>query len=156
MQYQFITREERAQVAVREIHLQGRLSAAGAAVSLTSGQGVYRTLKVVSECEVEIGVDAARMLRDPSEHHNEAFIGDFWVDWNGPRGGVTLTIRQAPQNFPKRLRATPDALEAFLYPRRQSSRSWTSRQSCSAERNGWQRSGKRRRRSKRARKSGMR
>ena len=34
-----------------------------------------------------------------------------------PRGGVTLTIRQAPQSFPKRLRATPDALEPFLYPR---------------------------------------
>ena len=117
MQYQFINREERAQVAVREIHLQGRLSAAGGAVSLTSGQGVYRTLKVVSECEVEIGVDAAKMLRDPSEHHDESFFADFWVDWNGPRGGVTLTIRQAPQNFPKRLRATPDALEAFLYPR---------------------------------------
>ena len=37
-----------------------------------------------------------------------------------------------------------------------SSRSWTSRKSCSAERNGWQRSGKRRRRSKSARRSGMR
>ena len=73
-------------------------------MSLTSGQGFYRTLKVVSECEVEIGVDAAKMLRDPSEHQDESFLGDFWVDWNGPRGGVTLTIRQAQQNFPKRWR----------------------------------------------------
>ena len=117
VQYQFINREDRPRVAIREIHLQGRLSAAGPAVSLTSGQGINRTLKVVSECEVEVGVDAAKMLRDPSEHQDESFFGDFWVDWNGPRGGVTLTIRQAQQNFPKRLRATPDALEAFLYPR---------------------------------------
>ena len=95
VQYQFINREERPQVAVREIHLKGRLSAAGGAVSLTSGQGVYRTLKMASEREVEIGVDAAKMLRDPSEHQDECFYGDFWVDWNGPRGGVTLTIRQA-------------------------------------------------------------
>ena len=91
VQYQFINREARPRVAVREIHLKGRLSAAGGAVSLTSGQGVYRTLKVVSECEVEIGVDAAKMLRDPSEHQDESFLGDFWVDWNGPRGGVTLS-----------------------------------------------------------------
>ena len=119
MQDQLITREDRAQVAVREMHRQSRLSADGAAVSLTSGQGVYRTLKVIERVR---GGDRpfrqpATTRRDPSEHHEEAFIGDRWVDWNGPRGGVTLTIRQAPQSFPKRLRATPDALEAFLYPR---------------------------------------
>ena len=76
-QVAFINREARPRVAVREIHLKGRLSAAGGAVSLTSGQGVYRTIKVVSECEVEIGVDAAKMLRDPSEHQDESFFGDF-------------------------------------------------------------------------------
>ncbi len=116
VQYQFINREEPPRVAVREIHLKGRLAAAGGAVKLTSGEGHYRTNKVVSEREVDLGVDTAKILRDPSEHQDECFFGDFWVDWNGPRGGVTLTIRQAQQNFPKRLRAVPDALEAFLYP----------------------------------------
>lgn len=117
LQYQFINREEQPRVAVREVHLKGRLSARDGSVRLTSGEGHYRTNKVVSEREVELGVDTAKMLRDASEHQDECFFGDFWVDWNGPRGGVTLTIRQAQQNFPKKLRATPDSLEAFLYPR---------------------------------------
>ena len=119
LQYQFINREEQPEVAVREVHLKGRLAAPGGSVRLTSGEGHYRTNKVVSEREIELGVDTAKMLRDASEHQDECFFGDFWVDWNGPRGGVTLTIRQAQQNFPKRLRGTPQAVEAWLYPPRE-------------------------------------
>ena len=88
LQYQFINREEQPRVAVREVHLKGRLSAPDGTVSLTSGEGHYRTNKVVSEREVDLGVDTAKMLRDASEHQDECFFGDFWVDWNGPRGGA--------------------------------------------------------------------
>ena len=116
VQYQFINREGSPKVAVKEIHLKGQFSLQDGAVALTSGKGHYRTKKVSSDRGVEISVDAAKMLRDPSEHQDECFFGDFWVDWNGPRGGLTVTIRQAQQNFPKVLRATPGAIDAYLYP----------------------------------------
>ncbi len=115
VEYQFINCEEREALSLKEIGLRCQLPFAEE-VALTSGEGHYRTAKNRSAKEVEISVDGRKMLRYASEHLDQCYFGDFWVDWNGPRGGLALTMRQAQQNFPKRLRATMDGIEAYLYP----------------------------------------
>ena len=54
---------------VERFALYDRPAAAGP-VKLTSGEGHYRTNKVVSEREVDLGVDTAKILCDASEHQD--------------------------------------------------------------------------------------
>jgi hypothetical protein len=61
-------------------------------------------------------LDAETMLYQSNEHYIDSFYGDFWVDWCDDRGGLALSIHQAHQNFPKKLRVASDGIACALYP----------------------------------------
>ena len=61
-------------------------------------------------------LDAETMLYQANEHFIDSFYGDFWVDWRNERGGLTCSIHQAHQNFPKRLAADAEGITCALYP----------------------------------------
>lgn len=50
------------------------------------------------------------------EHAFQAYWGDFWASWTSQTGGLAVTLRQAQQNFPKAIEATPEQLAVKLYP----------------------------------------
>jgi hypothetical protein len=56
------------------------------------------------------------MLYQSNEHFIDSYYGDFWVDWLDEQAGLTLSIHQAHQNFPKTLRVDAQGIVCSLYP----------------------------------------
>ncbi|MCJ7548585.1 MAG: hypothetical protein MUQ30_02765, partial [Anaerolineae bacterium] len=84
---------------------------------LALGQGYYRTTIVESDDgPLEMALTTETMLYQSNEHFIDSYYGDFWVDWRDARGGVTLSIHQAHQNFPKALRVAAEGIACGLYP----------------------------------------
>ena len=48
-------------------------------------------------------INTETLLYQSNEHYSDCFYGDFWVDWRDAAGGLSLSIHQAHQNFPKGL-----------------------------------------------------
>ncbi len=62
-------------------------------------------------------IDADDLLYSGNEQVAETFHGDFFADFTLPRGGLTATIHQAHQQFPKALRIGPQGVLIDLLPR---------------------------------------
>ena len=115
VEHQFIHAEDRPQFLLESLELMFRPQASGPA-HVALGQGYYQTAIEESDRSVEMLLDAETMLYQSNEHYVDCFYGDFWVDWRDPQGGVRLSIYQAHQNFPKKLRADGDGIVCSLYP----------------------------------------
>ena len=84
------------------------------------GEGFYRTRIDRREADdssfLAMTINAETVLWEAWEHYPDSFYGDFWADWTNPSAGLTVTIHQAHQNFPKALEASPAGLDCLLYP----------------------------------------
>ncbi len=78
------------------------------------GQGYYRTS--IQDGPADQLLDQETILYQAVEHVLETFYGDFWADWSGDRGGVSITQFQAHQNFPKRLKVDAAGIDVDVFP----------------------------------------
>lgn len=83
---------------------------------LALGQGYYRTEIQQSDDALEIALTTETMLYQANEHYVNSFYGDFWADWRDETVGLTCSIYQAHQNFPKKLAVARDGITCSLYP----------------------------------------
>jgi hypothetical protein len=115
VEHQFIHREEEEKLSLTGLALDFTPMTSGEHWAL--GQGYYRTSIEESEDEpLGMNLDAETMLYQSNEHFIDSFYGDFWVDWRDANGGVTLSIYQAHQNFPKALHVSGEGIRCDLYP----------------------------------------
>ena len=61
-------------------------------------------------------IDHDYLINTGNEQSPETLYGTFWADWNSASGGVSTTLFQAQQNFPKSLRVNSDGIEIGLIP----------------------------------------
>lgn len=115
IEHQLIHAENEPELALEELRLDVRPQATGTP-RLALGEGYYRTNIRAGEEPLEMTIDAETLLYQSNEHYVDCFYGDFWIDWRDDLAGLTLSIYQAHQNFPKKLRVTPDGMTAYLYP----------------------------------------
>ena len=80
------------------------------------GEGYYRTAIQESADTLSMDLTTETMLYQANEHFIDSFYGDFWADWRDDSGGLTLSVHQAHQNFPKRLEASCSGIICSLYP----------------------------------------
>ena len=116
VEHQFIHAEAEAELALEAIELAFAPQANGSP-HLALGQGYYRT--AIQESDggaLEMALTTETMLYQSNEHFIDSFYGDFWVDWRDDDAGLTLSIHQAHQNFPKKLRVAQDGIICSLYP----------------------------------------
>jgi hypothetical protein len=116
VEHQFIHAEEEVELSLEAIEFafapQG-----GESPHLALGQGYYRTAVEESDGDsLEMVLDAETLLYQSNEHFVDSFYGDFWVDWRAEDAGLTLSIHQAHQSFPKKLRVARDGIACSLYP----------------------------------------
>ena len=116
VEHQFIHAEEAAELSLEGLELVFQ-PCSETSPHLALGQGYYRTAIQESDGEpLEMALTTETMLYQSNEHYIDSFYGDFWVDWRDDQGGVTLSIHQAHQNFPKKLRVAKDGIVCGLYP----------------------------------------
>ncbi|MBN1815386.1 MAG: hypothetical protein JXA14_26375, partial [Anaerolineae bacterium] len=116
VEHQFVHAEEEPELLLEAIDLAFVPQADGPP-HLALGQGYYRTEIQESDGEaLAMALDAETLLYQSNEHFIDSFYGDFWVDWRAGEVGLTLSIYQAHQNFPKKLCATKDGIVCSLYP----------------------------------------
>jgi hypothetical protein len=120
VEHQFIHDEQEAELSLEELYL-GFEPQIGGTSHLALGQGYYQTgideIDAATPDDVlEMTLTAETMLYQSNEHYVDCFYGDFWADWRDERAGLTLSIYQAHQNFPKKLRVEADGITCALYP----------------------------------------
>ena len=116
--YRIINREESRSVKLNSLSL-----------ALTPrGGGKIRTGLAISNYESIIQcddsgreqyrlIDHDYLINTGNEQSPETLYGTFWADWNSDRGGISTTLFQAQQNFPKSLRVNRDGIEIGLIPK---------------------------------------
>jgi hypothetical protein len=122
IEYQFVHTEPEPPfdqpLQVEEIRLDFHPHAQGP-VNRALGEGYYQTR--IQQAGPEDGplsmtIDGETLLYQANEHYLDSFYGDFWTDWRDERAGLALSFHQAHQNYPKALSATPEGIQAWLYP----------------------------------------
>lgn len=114
IEHGFIHTEDVGDLSMREITLVMGGEAVGDP-RLAVGEGYYRTRIQQGEERLSNVIDAETLLYQANEHFTDSYYGDFWANWRDDVAGVTLSIYQAHQNFPKRLTVDRDGIAAFLY-----------------------------------------
>lgn len=121
VEYRLIHAEEDAELLVRRIAWRWQaarpLSPAGRrAVARSNYRSQIREL-AGGDGVLEQEVNADWLLYESNEQTPETHYGTFWGDWCEPgQFGLSLTVFQAQQNYPKALRVGADFLEVDLYP----------------------------------------
>ncbi|MEM7131816.1 MAG: hypothetical protein AAF702_36215 [Chloroflexota bacterium] len=119
IEHQFIHRGDEQDLHLEEYHLRYRPKAVGK-IQTALGQGFYRTAieqgTPANGNAVHMDLLAETMLYQANEHFIDSFYGDFWTDWRDGNGGLTLSIYQAHQHFPKGLKADSDGIDCALVP----------------------------------------
>ncbi|MBV7336312.1 hypothetical protein KFU94_50375 [Chloroflexi bacterium TSY] len=115
IEHQFIHTEEAAELTLQGLALNFQPENTRSS-KLALGQGWYRTQIEESDSAVEMALTTETMLYQSNEHFIDSYYGDFWVDWCDDQGGLTLSIHQAHQNFPKTLRVDASGITCSLYP----------------------------------------
>ncbi|MCC6458227.1 MAG: hypothetical protein IT328_24960 [Caldilineaceae bacterium] len=115
VEHQFIHAEEEPELALEALQFVFRSVAQGTP-RLALGEGYYRTAIQQGEQPLEMALTVETMLYQSNEHFIDSFYGDFWVDWRDEQAGLTLSVHQAHQNFPKTLRVEPEGIVCSLYP----------------------------------------
>lgn len=117
VEHQFIHAEEAAELSLESLKLAFQPEYGGVSPHLALGQGYYRTaIQESDDAPLEMLIDTETVLYQANEHFIDSFYGDFWVDWRDETGGVMLSVYQAHQNFPKKLRVAKDGIVCSLYP----------------------------------------
>jgi len=83
------------------------------------GEGYYQTRirqAAADEADLEMTISGETLLYQSNEHYVDCFYGDFWCDWRDEQAGLTLSIHQAHQNYPKQLLAGAQGITIGLYP----------------------------------------
>jgi hypothetical protein len=86
------------------------------ATRLREGHGHYGLTLRESDKKVAYSFGPEEFRFDSVEHSFDSYWGDFWCDWSGAGLGLTVTLRQAQQNFPKAIEAEPRRINLSLYP----------------------------------------
>lgn len=115
VEHQFLHIEEEAELALEALALSFTPQSEGRP-RLALGEGYYRTRIQESEDDLEMALTDETLLYQANEHFVDSFYGDFWVDWRDEQAGLTLSIHQAHQNFPKKLQVAPGGITCWLYP----------------------------------------
>jgi len=120
VEHQFIHGEAPDELSLEGLQLTFHSRATGTP-RVALGQGYYRTAIQEVTCAspgdaLSMVLDAETMLYQSNEHFIDCFYGDFWVDWRDDLGGLTLSIYQAHQNFPKALCGSAAGIVCALYP----------------------------------------
>lgn len=91
---------------------------AGGPVRTMTGISNYRTRFQVSETgeRLQVLADADLVMNTANEHFAEVFFGTLFCSRSRGDVGITATIWQAQQNFPKAVTADEDGLEILLVP----------------------------------------
>lgn len=113
VEYQFVHAEHETELALEALSLRFESGRPG---RVALGEGFYQTAIQQDEQELSMLLDAETMLYQANEHFVDSFYGDFWVDWRDATSGLTCSIHQAHQNFPKRLEADAGGITCALYP----------------------------------------
>jgi hypothetical protein len=116
VEHQFIHAEADAKLTLTCLELAVQPTAQGQP-RLALGEGYYQTRIQHSADPLELTLTTETLLYQANEHFIDCFYGDFWMDWRDDAGGVSVSIHQAHQNFPKALRVEPGRLICSLYPR---------------------------------------
>ena len=82
-------------------------------------QGNYRTsMKTLADGVADtLVIDANEVMFSGNEQTDELFHSDVFADWSAGQTGLTVTLFQAYQQFPKALTAGPDGIFIELLPR---------------------------------------
>ena len=116
VEHQFIHTEVEPELSLKALRLVFEPGETRPDSCVALGQGYYRTDIKESTDSVSMELDAETLLYQANEHFIDSFYGDFWTDWRDDAGGVTLSIHQAHQNFPKKLEASQAGIVCSLYP----------------------------------------
>ena len=116
--YRIINREESKNIEVNSLSF-----------SVTpKGEGKIRTGLSISNYESMIQsddsgreqyklIDHDYLINTGNEQSPETLYGTFWADWSSDKGGMSATLFQAQQNFPKSLRVNREGMEIGLIPK---------------------------------------
>lgn len=82
------------------------------------GRSNYKTSFLIGKNgdSVDFTVDADYLIQEANEHFAEVFYGTFFADRTEKDGGVSATIYQAQQNFPKAIKADKNGIYVMLVP----------------------------------------
>lgn len=80
------------------------------------GEGYYQTEVVTDDESLSHRLDRETILNQSNEHAEEVFYGDYWLDHTTDRVGLTASLYQAHQNFPKGLEGDTDGATLWLVP----------------------------------------
>ena len=115
VEHQFIHTEEQSKLMLNALNLTFTPDT-NSSPQLALGQGYYRTDIQQSDTSLEMSLTTETLLYQANEHFIDSFYGDFWVDWRDDSGGLTCSMHQAHQNFPKKLSVNRDGITCSLYP----------------------------------------
>jgi len=115
VEHQFIHTEETPEYLLKALTLKFAPDSQ-TSPQMALGQGYYRTDIQQSEESLEMSLTTETMLYQANEHFIDSFYGDFWTDWRDESAGLTLSMYQAHQNFPKKLAVNQNGIIASLYP----------------------------------------
>jgi hypothetical protein len=116
VEHQFIHAEDEAIIRLSGLRLDITPAAQGAP-RLALGEGYYQTRIQQGSDPLQMKIDAETLLYQSNEHFIDCFYGDFWIDWRDDVAGLSLSIHQAHQNFPKALRVEEGRLVCELWPK---------------------------------------
>lgn len=86
-------------------------------VRALTGISNYKTRFTESKGEeIFTYVDAQMLKYESNEHNAEVFYGTFFGDLTDEETGITATVYQAQQNFPKAVKVSSDKMEIMLVP----------------------------------------
>ena len=82
------------------------------------GRSNYKTKFLIGQDgrAVDFTIDANSLIQEANEHYAEVFYGTFFADRTEADGGVSATIYQAQQNFPKAVKADQNGIFLMLVP----------------------------------------
>ena len=115
VEHWFLHKEGEAEGELRSLLLEF-LPSTEQNAELSVGEGYYGTHLQRDTEALERYLGAETLLYQANEHYEPAFYGDFWADWRTEDSGLAVSIYQAHQNFPKKLRAMQGGIECWLFP----------------------------------------
>ena len=115
VEHQFLHCEDADELTLREVRLNFRPDTQGSP-HIALGEGYYGTSVQEGSEALELAITADTLLYQSNEHFSDCFYGDFWADWRADGAGLALSVHQAHQNFPKKLRVASEGIECSLFP----------------------------------------
>lgn len=116
VEHWFLHCEDEKELQLRGLLLDFRPVCSSKKAQMALGEGYYLTGIQENDKSLEMAITADTLLYQSNEHFEDCFYGDFWVDWRKENAGLAASIHQAHQNFPKKLRTTPEGIDCWLFP----------------------------------------